>query len=113
MRLGVRPDRGAGPRPAIASRTANRHHCHRSPARRKTRVRMRLVTLLLLLSGVVFDVAAEQGWGADQPPTPEQVRFFETSIRPRLADHCYRCHGAAKQKADLRLDSRQAILTGG
>jgi hypothetical protein len=42
----------------------------------------------------------------------EHVRFFETNIRPLLADHCYKCHGGKKQKADLRLDSRQAILKG-
>jgi hypothetical protein len=39
--------------------------------------------------------------------------FFETRIRPVLADHCTRCHGETKHKSGLRLDSRRAMLTGG
>jgi len=52
------------------------------------------------------------GQAGAQPATPEQIRFFETSIRPALAEHCYRCHGPAKQRADLRLDSQAHILRG-
>lgn len=43
---------------------------------------------------------------------PEQLEFFEKKVRPVLAEQCYKCHGAEKQKADLRLDSREAILKG-
>src|SRR4051812_36866650 len=44
--------------------------------------------------------------GEEAPaPTPEQVRFFETQVRPTLAEHCFKCHGPDKQKANLRLDS--------
>ena len=43
---------------------------------------------------------------------PEQVEFFEKQVRPVLADQCYKCHGPDKQKADLRLDSREALLKG-
>jgi len=45
-------------------------------------------------------------------PTHEQVEFFEKSVRPVLADHCYKCHGAEKQKGELRMDSRAALLKG-
>ena len=45
--------------------------------------------------------------------SPEQVEFFEREVRPVLADQCYSCHGAEKQKAELRLDSRDAVLKGG
>ncbi|HEX5176121.1 MAG TPA: DUF1549 domain-containing protein, partial [Chthoniobacteraceae bacterium] len=44
--------------------------------------------------------------------TPGEVEFFETKVRPVLAEHCYKCHGTEKQKAELRLDSRVAILKG-
>ena len=44
--------------------------------------------------------------------TPQEVEFFEKSVRPVLADHCYKCHGAEKQKAALRLDSREAVMKG-
>ncbi|MSR56209.1 MAG: DUF1549 domain-containing protein [Planctomycetaceae bacterium] len=48
-----------------------------------------------------------------QPPAAEQVRFFETSVRPVLVEHCVACHGPKKQWARLRLDSREALLRGG
>jgi hypothetical protein len=46
-------------------------------------------------------------------PTAEQVQFFENHIRPLLAEHCWKCHGAEKQRGGLRLDSRTALLRGG
>ena len=42
----------------------------------------------------------------------QQERFFETNIRPLFAERCYKCHGSDKQKAGLRLDSRDGILKG-
>lgn len=45
-------------------------------------------------------------WGADDA-------FFETSIRPLLAEHCIECHGEEKQKGGLRLDSREGWMKGG
>jgi len=54
--------------------------------------------------------------GANDPavaPTAEQLRFFETSVRPVLAEHCLQCHGPEKQWANLRLDARDALLKGG
>lgn len=46
-------------------------------------------------------------------PTPDQVTFFETKIRPVLAENCYPCHGADSQSGKLRLDSRSAMIQGG
>lgn len=46
-------------------------------------------------------------------PTPEQAAFFESRVRPVLAQNCYGCHGADVQLAGLRLDSREAMLKGG
>ena len=45
--------------------------------------------------------------------TPDQVRFFEERVRPILVTKCQRCHGDSKQKGGLRLDSREALATGG
>ncbi len=50
---------------------------------------------------------------AEPMPTPEQVRFFESKVRPILAEHCLPCHGSEKQKSELRLDSKTAALVGG
>lgn len=49
----------------------------------------------------------------EKMPTAEQLRFFEKSIRPVLAKNCTRCHGLEKQRGNLRLDSREAMLQGG
>jgi mono/diheme cytochrome c family protein len=38
--------------------------------------------------------------------------FFESKVRPVLAEHCFSCHGPDKQKGGLRLDSRAALLKG-
>jgi mono/diheme cytochrome c family protein len=42
-----------------------------------------------------------------------QEEFFETKVRPVLADNCLECHGAEKHKGGLRLDVRAAMLKGG
>ena len=49
------------------------------------------------------------------PPTSEQVDFFEKRIRPLLSEHCYDCHsaGAKKIKGGLLLDSRSGVRKGG
>jgi hypothetical protein len=60
------------------------------------------LTALVILSSL----AAARG--ADGP-----VAFFENRIRPLLVENCYRCHGSEKQRGNLRLDSRDAILHGG
>ena len=54
-------------------------------------------------------------FGADgtDAVNPEQTKFFENEVRPLLAEKCWGCHGAEKQKGDLRLDSIDAILHGG
>lgn len=44
--------------------------------------------------------------------TDEQITFFETKIRPVLADSCYSCHSheAKRLKGGFYMDSRAAIL---
>jgi cytochrome c553 len=49
---------------------------------------------------------------ADEP-TAEQIEFFEKRIRPVLVDKCIKCHGPEKQWGKLRVDSREALITGG
>jgi len=58
-------------------------------------------------------VSGSGAWAADTPPTPAQLKFFETKIRPVLVENCYQCHGADQQKSDLRVDSLESLLTGG
>ena len=43
----------------------------------------------------------------------EQTAFFETKIRPVLAENCQSCHGKTSQNGELRLDTAAGILKGG
>ncbi len=45
----------------------------------------------------------------------QKLEHFERFIRPVLVEHCYECHssGATSVEGELRLDSRDAALTGG
>ena len=47
--------------------------------------------------------------------TPEQLAFFESKIRPILADNCYKCHSATadKVKGALVMDTKEGLLKGG
>ena len=46
--------------------------------------------------------------------TPQQIEFFESRIRPVLAQDCYECHSeAGKKKGGLLLDSRAGWQKGG
>ncbi len=49
---------------------------------------------------------------AESSGTAEQIKFFETRVRPVLAQNCYECHGEEKQKAGLRLDNIGYIKAG-
>jgi hypothetical protein len=55
----------------------------------------------------------EQGAVAQEAADPAGVEFFEKKVRPLLVARCHECHGATKQKGNLRLDSLAAILKGG
>jgi hypothetical protein len=57
-----------------------------------------LTVVFLLLAG------ASPGWA--EPGT------FADSVAPVFEHNCFKCHGAAKQKAGLRLDSYAAVLRG-
>ena len=63
--------------------------------------------------GVLCTLPAVVQAADGQPPSAQQVRFFETEIRPLLLDRCFKCHAAKKQWGGLRLDSRAALLRGG
>ena len=70
--------------------------------------------LILALSLIC---AASSVPGAETIP-PESLAFFETKIRPVLAENCYGCHSTEAQakgklKAGLFADSREGLLTGG
>jgi len=72
--------------------------------------RWKILAGVMGLLGMVPPVGAEQ---IKPAVPPSQVEFFEVKIRPLLATHCFRCHGAEKQKGGLRVDSATALRQGG
>jgi hypothetical protein len=70
--------------------------------------RLGLIPLLMLSLGFAARLTA-----ASAPPNAQEVEFFETKVRPLLAEHCFSCHGPDKQKSGLRLDSAQGLKLGG
>ena len=48
-------------------------------------------------------------------PTPAEVEFFESRIRPVFVEHCLECHSSTSKslKGGLQLDHREGLLTGG
>ena len=69
----------------------------------------RLASLLWLLPLFAAPLLAD----APTPPTTATSNHFEQQIRPILVSKCLKCHGPEKQKSNLRLDSRAALLQGG
>ena len=69
-------------------------------------------TSTLVVGFALMGALAPPTRAADQPGAAD-VRFFETRIRPILAEKCFKCHGSQKQKSNLRLDSAQGIQKGG
>ena len=60
---------------------------------------------MLCISAVVL--GAHLGVGA-----AESADYLR-EIKPLLKARCYACHGALKQKSDLRLDTGESIRRGG
>jgi cytochrome c553 len=70
-------------------------------------------TLRLACAMVAAFASVSAGIAAE--PTRVQLDFFESKVRPVLANNCYKCHStkAEKVKGGLLLDSREAVLKGG
>jgi hypothetical protein len=66
-----------------------------------------------LIGVAVCCAPAHAADAAKTRPSPEAERFFETKVRPVLAEQCFSCHGEKKHKGNLRVDSRAALLAGG
>jgi cytochrome c553 len=66
---------------------------------------------LVSLAGTTPKLCAAPPVGSDA----KGVEFFETRIRPLLANTCYQCHGqeSKKAKGGLLLDSQEGLLRGG
>src|SRR5947199_8806214 len=84
---------------------------------------MKPLSRLAILGGALLtgwfaaapDLVAADGESRKESATPEQLAFFEKSIRPVLVKECYSCHAttAEKIRGGLTLDTRDGIRKGG
>ncbi|MSU85712.1 MAG: hypothetical protein EXS21_11485 [Pedosphaera sp.] len=100
----------AAPRAQITARgNWNLIKTHRSGKPRLHLPGSRFCFLALILS------LALTGTISSSRAQSDPIQFFETKIRPLLADHCYSCHSAKaeKVKGHLQVDSLENLLQGG
>ncbi len=88
------------------------------PSRQRRRSAVPYTLLTLAFGATLAAVAAltPRPAASDTPPptvSREAAEFFESKIRPILADSCLGCHGKDAALGGLRLDSRAALLKGG
>ncbi len=74
----------------------------------KTNMKSFTLTDLLHLAGAALLFGA-----AAQAAEADAIAFFESKIRPLLAERCYDCHSGAKTKGGLALDSKSGWEKGG
>lgn len=51
--------------------------------------------------------------GAAEPANATNAKIYFEKVKPVLKERCYACHGALKQKKDLRIDTAQQIIDAG
>lgn len=66
-----------------------------------------------MLARPVFGHAVLQGLGWEEPLRALPGSFYALRVQPLFDNHCVSCHGARRQKGDLRLDSYAAAMLGG
>src|SRR5262245_27911067 len=67
----------------------------------------------LLLASAARPASSGEAKKPQAEPTKAAAQFFESKIRPLLAETCFKCHGDKKQRGGLRVDSLAALLEGG
>ncbi len=71
---------------------------------------------LLLVGLLLLPIERDETLRADEKEfSAEQIEFFEKKVRPVLIEHCFECHSsdAEEVKAELLVESRDALLKGG
>ena len=71
------------------------------------------IGLITALSLSVLGWAEFASAEAPVEPGDEEMRFFESRIRPLLVQHCYDCHAGGSSEGGLRLDVNEALSQGG
>src|SRR5262249_53238197 len=84
----------------------------RDAAMRSRQLRSAMMVPVLALALAVADKPTP-GSDTSKSFSAAQVAFFEKDVLPVLKGHCFKCHAGSKVRGGLRLNNRQAILTGG
>jgi len=71
-----------------------------------------VTTLLCLSFFVALPGVADEAPPPLPKPSPRNGLTFDNDIKPLFGRSCTKCHGEEKQKAKLRLDSRDMALAG-
>ena len=71
-----------------------------------------VVAVVAVASRAPAKVPGEDGT-PELPPAAARPVDFVGDVQPIFTAHCYRCHGAKKQKSDYRLDTEKTALSGG
>jgi mono/diheme cytochrome c family protein len=66
-----------------------------------------------MLARPVFGHAVLQGLGLEEPRRALPGSFYAVRVQPLFDTHCVACHGARRQKGELRLNSYAAAMLGG
>jgi hypothetical protein len=74
---------------------------------------LKRLTRFLRSAAVFVWILASLSHGTAGAAEGRNDAFFESRIRPLLADHCYECHGGNRADGGLALDHRDALLKGG
>src|SRR5437764_12050389 len=74
---------------------------------------MRTFSCCVVAGFVLLSPTAKGADPAKLPPATKRVIDYQRAFKPILAKACLSCHGPEKQRAGLRLDSRQKALEGG
>ena len=73
------------------------------------RTTMRLHTLFILWIVSILLFANQMLFGTET----DDIKFFESNIRPLLVERCVTCHQSGKAMSGLQLDSHEGLLKGG
>lgn len=78
-------------------------------------IRLSALTIAAASFGLLVSTASGADPQSELEFAAEEIRFFERSIRPILARHCYKCHRAESRPigGGLRLDTRRHLASGG
>lgn len=73
-------------------------------------MRLRALFFTIIIGFITWSMLSQ-----NQLSAQDDVRFFESKIRPVLVKHCYECHSSESGKArgGLKVDSRDALQLGG